>query len=408
MSPSAPTRKIVLALTNTDHCKRLSDPTNLNIHHCETLLAFSEAVKLERGNANVRPAKQRKPMNEMLTTVQYSPECFHLKNRGITYLCDDFKFDNATRQLTVTIPNVPGDQLDDADVRRFGIADGGHTYAVIKKTVDELVEHRATKGWCEPYVRVHFFSCSDNSAEVEDIVEALNTSLQVKQYTLDEYSGEFDGLKDALRQAGFVLDTIAFRENEEKEWHVVEIIQRMACFLRDRWQVTQPASMYKSKAKALDLYTGESSRMEFEKLYDVIRDVITLPEFIQAEFSLGNVLEGRRFGGLKAVKKLKKACARSGTPYKTEHQMHIAAVLPMAAAFRELLVLRGDRYQWKTDPYQVFRYCATDLYQALVAKLAKARNVSQLGADTEYWATCAFIVMRAKDTLFEQNAQKSA
>jgi len=40
-------------------------------------------------------------MNEMLTTVQESPESFHLKNRGITYLCDEFKFDPSSRQLVL-------------------------------------------------------------------------------------------------------------------------------------------------------------------------------------------------------------------------------------------------------------------------------------------------------------------
>lgn len=47
------------------------------------------------------------------------------------------------------------------------------------------------------------------------------------------------------------------RENEDKEWDIREIIQRMACFLKDRWRSTQPASMYKSKGKALDLFTND-------------------------------------------------------------------------------------------------------------------------------------------------------
>jgi hypothetical protein len=402
MSLSTPTRRIVVGLTDNDHCKRLADPLSPNIYHCEALLPFSEAVRLERGNANVRPARERKPWKEMWNTVQESPESFHLKNRGITYLCQEFKFDNSTRQLNITIPNIAPQQFDDPDIPKFGIADGGHTYSVVRKTVDEIETLKEAEEWREPYVRVHLLACPDNSAEVDEIVEALNTSLQVKQYTLDEYTGEFSELKEALQQAGFVLDIIAFRENEEKQWHVVEIIQRMACFLRDRWQMTQPASMYKSKAKALELYTTESSRPEFRKLYDKIVDVVTFPEFIQAEFSMGSVLRGRRFGGLKAVRKLKKPWARPGTQYKTEHTMHAAAVLPMAAAFRELLVLRGDHYVWKADPYEVFRRCATDLYQTLVTKLGKVRSLSQLGADTEYWATCAFIVMRTKDALMEE------
>jgi hypothetical protein len=66
--------------------------------------------------------------------------------------------------------------------------------------------------------------------------------------------------------AGFDINLMAFRENEEKEWHVFEIIQRMACFLKERCQLTQPASMCRSKGKALELYTNDATRGEFRRL----------------------------------------------------------------------------------------------------------------------------------------------
>jgi len=47
-----------------------------------------------------------------------------------------------------------------------------------------------------------------------------------------------------------------------------------------------------------------------EKLYGVARDIITLPEYIQAEFSRGGAIKGKRFGGLRAVKLLKKPTTR--------------------------------------------------------------------------------------------------
>lgn len=249
---------------------------------------------------------------------------------------------------------------------------------------------------------MHFLS-GDTKAfdEVEVIVEALNTSLQVQQYTLDEYQHKFDELKQALEKQGFDINLIAFRENEEKEWHVIEIIQRMACFLKDRWEVTQPASMYKSKGKALELYTNDSTRIEFRRLFDVIRDVITLPELIQSEFSEGDLIEGRRFGKLRAVKPLKKPYVRPGTEFQTRHKLDMAALLPMAAAFRELLVLRGDRYVWKVDPHETFRKCADRLYNILANRISKVKQLSHLGTDMEYWAACVPVVMRSKDEMIE-------
>lgn len=400
-----PTTTIDLFPRDNDHCKRLKDPSGTNLYHLEAFLPFTEAVKLEKGNANLRPPSERKrPFQAMLETVEKDPSSFHKKNRGITYLCDKFEYDNAKRRLQVTVPvpnlSLPGEEIGE-DEPRFGIADGGHTYEVIRLTVDRINELKETESWSEPFVRVHFLAGEAVvSGEIEQIVEALNTSSQVQQYTLDEYQNKFDDLKDALAKAGFDISLIAFRENEEeKEWDIREIIQRMACFLKDRWKFTQPTSMYRSKGKALDLFTNNATKPEFERLYGVVRDVITFPEFVESQFSLGDSTKGKRFGGLRAVKTLKKTYRRPGTTYTTEHRMDLAASLPIAAAFRELLELKGDRYQWKVAPEAVFKKSAEELYKVLASKSRTAKSVNNLGADTELWTQAVNIVLRTKDEI---------
>jgi hypothetical protein len=393
---------VEVALTDDDHCKRLKDPCQPDTFHLEAFLPFTEAVKLERGNANVRPPSNRKPAYKaMVETVEKSPDTFHVKNRGITYFCEKFQYDNGKKTLRITLPGVDNDE----DEPKFGIADGGHTYSVIQETIGRLAElQEKDENWTIPYVRIHFVAGTrSNGTSDEEIVEALNTSSQVQQFTLDEYAGEFDELKDALTKSGFDIEQIAFRENEEKEWKIVEIIQRMACFLKERWQLTQPASMYKSKAKALDLYIDQESRVEFRRLYDVIYDVVTFPEYIQASLSAGELVPLRSFARLRAVTGLKKQWKRPATPYATNHRMDMAALLPMAAAFRELLQLKGDRYVWRVDPKQVFNNCADKLYNVLNTRSAKIRSTSQLGADMEYWGACVPIVMREKDRLLDNS-----
>jgi hypothetical protein len=398
------TKQIALSVRDNDHCKRLKDPFGGGIHHLEAFLPFSEAVKLDRGNANVRPPADRKPLNAMVETVEETPQTFHIKNRGITYLCDRFSFDNSQRKLTISVPRVVEGSPDLEEFEpRFGIADGGHTFEVIKRTVEKVADYKKLDDWSEPFVRIHFVGTEgDDLDDIDKVVEALNTSLQVQQYTLDEYQNKFEELKEALRKANFDVDLIAFRENEDREWHVIEIIQRLACFLKDRWQLTQPASMYKSKTKALESYKDDATRGEFRKLFDVISDVISFPEFIQAELSRGELVQRRSLGRLKAVKPLKKPYCRPGTTYETDHRMDMAALLPMAAAFRELLTLKGDRYRWRVDPKEAFRRCAADLYQVLVTRSSKARVASHLGTDMEYWGACVPIVMRVKDQMVEE------
>jgi hypothetical protein len=160
--------------------------------------------------------------------------------------------------------------------------------------------------------------------------------------------------------------------------------------------------MYRSKGKALDLYTGEVTRPEFRKLYDVVADIVTLPEFIQSEFSRGDILKGKRFGGLRAVKTLKREYTRPGTDFPTNHLMDLAASLPIAAAFRELLDLRGDRYYWKVDPKEAFKRCGEDLYRVLTTKSRTARSVNSLGSDTELWTQAVNIILRTKDEMLAE------
>lgn len=400
-----PTRLIELSLRDNDHCKRLKDPIKANAYHLEVFLPFSEAIKLEKGNANLRPpSEKRKPFQDMIETVERDPASFHLKNRGITYLCEKFEFDNSKRKVHVSVPVLANDNDNlGEEGPRFGIGDGGHTFEVIRRTVERINELKEADGWTEPYVRVHLLAGEGiESGEIDQVVEALNTSSQVQQYTLDEYQNKFDELKEALSAAGFNTSLIAFRENEDKEWDIREIVQRTACFLKDRWKTIQPTSMYRSKGKALDLFTNEASRADFRKLYGVIGDVITLPEFIQSKLSQGDLVKGKRFGGLRAVKTLKKEYTRPGTSWPTNHLMDLAASLPIAAAFRELLELRGDRYYWRVDYQKVFSRAADELYRVLASKSRTAKSVNSLGADTELWTQAVNIILRTKDEMLAE------
>lgn len=123
--------------------------------------------------------------------------------------------------------------------------------------------------------------------------------------------------EQALRERGFDVSLVAFLENEDEEWEIREIVQCMACFLKDRWKTVQPTQMYRSKGRALDLFTSSDSHEEFRRLYLVVADVVTLPEFIQSEFSRGEAGKSKRFGGLRAVRTIKKPYTRPGTTFDT-------------------------------------------------------------------------------------------
>jgi hypothetical protein len=79
--------------------------------------------------------------------------------------------------------------------------------------------------------------------------------------------------------------------------------------------------------------------------------------------------------------------------------MDLAASLPIAAASRELLELRGDRYVWKVRPEAIFTKNAEELYKVLASKSRTAKSVNNLGSDAELWTMAVNIVLRTKDEI---------
>jgi len=385
--------KVITLTVDRDTCKSFQDPANPQITQVQTLLSFREAAKLEQGNANVRTPVEKKPFRRMLHTVEVQPNLFHLKNQGITYLCSKIDIDSKKGQLKLSIPQKG----------KYGPLNGGHTLAVVQKIVSEkLDEFQQIDNWTDPFVKVNIIACDEkksNAVDLAGIVESLNTTLAVQPHTFFEYQNRFEDLKEALIKAGFDINLIAFRENEPgKEWDVREILQRMACFLQ-RWNKdgVLPTSIYRSRGKILGMFVNDDTHSEFVELYDVIGDIITLPEYLQSQFSMGGILRGKKMGRLKVAKLQNKPFQRPGTIWMSEHQMDLAASLPMAAAFRELLVV-GDkgRLKWAVDYKKVFERCAINLYNTLANHSARAKTASQLGSDSTYWSNCGNVILKAK------------
>lgn len=406
---------ITLRVTDSDHCKRIKDPFDANLHHLETLLSFSEVNKLVSGNANVRaPKESSKPFKSMLETVEKNPKAFHIKNRGITFICEAFDISQTptgVRNLNITLEKDGDEDYIDAeisDARKVGIADGGHTFAVIDNTMRRIDELKAIEGWTEPFVRVRFITTKGTYVVPEEMVEALNTSTQVKEHTMDEYRNEFQPLKDILTGSGFDIKHISFRENDAGSWDIREILQRLGCFLKDKQNLGP--QLYKSKQKALKLYIDPKTREDFLALSDVMLDIAFLPEYIEAQFSSKENMKNRnRFGGLRVVKPLKEDHTYPGINLKTRHRLDLAATLPLAGAFRELLQTdpKTGKQFWVVDWKEAFKRTADELYRALTNNLATVSPIASLGSDAAYWTTASNVILRVKSEMLQERISKS-
>lgn len=375
----------------------LADPIfGKTVTHLETFVSFGEAAKLPLGSANVRQASHvKKPWKAMLSTVQLSPRHFHLLNRGVIYRAKNTTYDAKNQVLKVTMPD---------EDQRYGVADGGHTLDVIHYAVENReallasLSEEQRAAWVEPYVRIRFIIGEELTDDLDTIVEALNTSTQVQQYTLDEYHGAFEDIKDALEDGGWDLSQVSFRENDPAEWDVREIVQRLSIFLRDRWEGEPPMAAYKSRARSMRLFTDPNTHAQYTQLYPLLNDLVALPERIQAEFSLGDSLTSRRkIDQLPHVTALAKPTIRPGAPqaWTTAHRFSLGAMLPLAAAFRELVTVEDGKAVWSQPLDTVLCETAQDLYDLLVKRSKVARTANALGTDVEYWSQATSIVLRA-------------
>jgi hypothetical protein len=383
--------KVITLSVQPDYCHVFKDPSNPKVTYAKVLLLFSEAAKLVQGDANLRNPSEKKPVKQMRHTIEFRPELFHRKNNGITYLCSKVEMDKKSGQLTIRLPQSGS----------FGTLNGGHTLYVVQDSVKKMFGIlREKKGWTEPYVPVQFVAGEEAQEDTVDVVKGLNTATAVSVHTEYEYEGKYEDLKLALKRAGFPFEElVAFKENEDREWNVREIVHRMSVFLPS-WSVKNisPYTMYRSRGKSMEMFVNKENHKEFVQLYDVIVDIITLPEFIQSQFSTGNILTGKnkKLGRLKIAKLLPGQRVRKGTTWPTEHKMDLAALLPMAAAFRELLVMRNGKMAWSRDPYSIFKKVAVELYDHLSICSARAKSASQLGSDSKYWDGCDKIILKAK------------
>src|SRR5271169_214405 len=106
-------------------------------------------------------------------SVRDKQDLFAFMNRGIVLSVESVHFDNKTNLLTLGL----------RDPIIHGLLDGGHTYNIMLEERDALEFPQ--------YVRVEILE-GFKTEDISDLVEARNTSNQVRDQSLLNLSGEFD------------------------------------------------------------------------------------------------------------------------------------------------------------------------------------------------------------------------
>lgn len=316
-----------------------------------------------------------------------APKSFFFKNRGITLLVERASFDNDSKELS----------LEFSDESIHGMLDGGHTYKIITKTIDSLDESEK-KDFDDAHVRLEILEGFSDPEDVVDIVEARNTSTQVKDQSIEDLLGHFDAIKEILKDEKYA-DRIAYKEIEltedgsRKDIDIKEILSYLICFDTDAFDGKKhPITAYSGKGAVLSHVKQNRDRLE--KYLPLLPQILRLKDEIYKEMpeTYNSVAEGK-FGlltGVVALRNKKKANPVELTFINSESYYSIpdAFIYPVLASFRNLVSVENGKCSWKRDPIKFFSEVKADLVQRIVDQAKTFNNPNKLGKHKDTWRSC--------------------
>ncbi len=338
---------------------------------------------------NVRDPKLKGAVPHAIrTSFREKPDMFIFMNRGIVLSVASASFDNKSSRVTL--------ELKDPDLH--GLLDGGHTYNImLEERVDQSIEQ---------FVKVEMLEGLSHE-DITQIVDARNTSNQVRDESLMNLAGDFEKLKKALDGAPYV-ESIAFKEYEldkdgdPRPIDVREVIAILTAFDRDHFDdKVQPINTYRSKAACLKHFKEHSQ--SYKKIYPLAREILELYDHIQEKLpELYNQVRGQtgdvsggKFGKLTGVTFHAKFPKTHNDllflDKKTMYGVPDGFTYPILGAFRALLEEKNGRYVWGKNLHPVVL-----LNGELGLKLADtignfaldAKNPSKTGKSPLVWQAC--------------------
>ena len=351
---------------------------------------------------NVRDAKIRgRVPTAIRRTFDEKADEFLFMNRGLVIAAEkvDFKENGQQKEIAIVM----------RDPVIHGLLDGGHTYRVVTESAQALQPHDPPR-----YVRVELITGFDRET-ISDLVEARNTSNQVRDESLANLRQEFEPLKNVLRNESY-FDSIAWSEYEELETgkakpiDVRDIISYLITFDTGAFNsTTQPLIAYKDKRACLRHFQQHKARLR--KLYPLLPDILRLWDTIHENWPIW-YSEGReeeagitgRFGKLTAVIKGQETLYFKGA--HVNYRMPEAYKYPILSATRAAIKVQGRGARWATDPFELLQATGRQLTTVVGNTVRATNNPNKVGKDVGTWSSCYLVVESALRGSMTQEAEK--
>ncbi len=323
-------------------------------------------------------------------TLEDQPDLFLFKNRGITLLADRVEFDNQTNTLKVEF----------LEKDRHGLLDGGHTFRVIRDFIENLDGSELAD--VSAMVRIEILEGIQDRNDAIAIVEARNTSTQVKEQGIQELKHTFDAIKEALKNKLY-SGRIAYKEFElledgsKKDIDIKEILSYLICFDAESFvKSNHPIKAYSTKASLVEHFS--SRKKEMEKYVKLLPEILELRDIIYSDLpeaynKSANDGAGGGFGKLTGVtytgnKKRMTDVTLEFTNKKSHYRIPSGYIYPVLASFRNLVKIENNNCSWKANPVRFWEEMKLDLAARVGRQAKELRNPNKLGKDTATWQSC--------------------
>jgi len=323
-------------------------------------------------------------------TLLDDSESFFFKNRGITLLVDKVKYDNKTNMVEILM----------TDKQINGLLDGGHTYGVIREFLNGLSEEEIKE--VNAYVKVEVLEGISDYGTAVAIVEARNTSTQVREQSIQELLKQYEEIKDILASKDFA-NRIAYKEYElledgtRKDIDIKEILSYLVCFDAEKFgDEDHPIMAYSTKTVVLHHFRDQHKRLQ--KYISLLPKILELRDEIYLELPGAYNNSGGKFGaltGVIAVDNRNRRMGRVNLPFTGKESIYRIPngfIYPVLAAFRSLVEYKKDPCEWKADPIKFFQELKLQLSSRVCDQAKELRNPNKLGKDKATWGRCYDLV----------------
>lgn len=335
---------------------------------------------------NVRDAKTKSAVSRSIRdTLKDDPSSFFFRNRGMTLIVNKAEFDNQKNVL----------ELEMNDLNRNGLLDGGHTYSVIREYLEGLPEEELTD--FNALVKIEIIEGLTDPEIITNVVEARNTSTQVKEQSLEEHRKSYEAIHAILNAQPYGKN-IAYKEYEldeegkPKDIDVKEILSYLICFDIESFDNNKhPIKSYSTKASVIQHFKNNPERME--KYIPLLPRILELRDHIYFELPKAYNEVGGRFGALTGViwtgnKTRMEKEHLYYTNKDSEYRIPSGFIYPILAAFRNLVRIKDGKCEWKDDPIKLFDSLKEELANTVVKQAIGFSNPNKLGKDEATWKLC--------------------